>query len=85
MAGWKVHATPLPLCERAEAWWIDETGAVDRLPLDEAQELSGSFFSTGLVDAHVHPAIGDGPSSPTALSAEGAARHCLLGRTPGSL
>jgi hypothetical protein len=73
MDAWKVQATPLPWGDGPQTWWIDESGSVDRVPLDGAQELPGSFFLTGLADSHAHPAIGAGASGPRALSAEDAA------------
>ena len=66
MAGWAVRGVQLPFGDRADAWWINEAGVVGQVPFDGADDLPGSFFFSGLVDAHAHPAVASGPAGPRA-------------------
>jgi Amidohydrolase family len=63
--GWSIRGIELPFGEQHGAWWVDDTGGVGHAPIDGAEELPGSYFFSGLVDAHAHPAIapGAGPAA----------------------
>ena len=67
MAGWAIRGVELPFGDRHDAWWVDEDGVVGQVRLDDAEELPGSYFFSGLVDAHAHPAVTPGPAGPVPL------------------
>lgn len=64
MASWAIRGVELPFGDRRDEWWVDEDGVVGRTRLTDAEELPGSYFFSGLVDAHAHPSVTSGPSGP---------------------
>ena len=57
----------MPFGDEARGRWIDESGTWWEQPIPEAEVLPGRFVLSGLVDAHSHPTVGNGPSGPVAL------------------
>ena len=69
VAGWAIRGVELPFGDRHDGWWVDEAGVVGQVRLDDAEDLPGSYFFSGLVDAHAHPAVASGPAGPVPLDA----------------
>jgi imidazolonepropionase-like amidohydrolase len=69
MAAWAIRGVELPFGDRHDRWWVDEHGVVGQVRIDDAEELPGSYFFSGLVDAHAHPAVASGPAGPVPLDA----------------
>lgn len=67
VASWAVQGIELPFGDQARAWWIDQSGLWSERPIRGAEVLPGRFVLAGLVDAHSHPAVGNGPDGPVAL------------------
>lgn len=65
---WAIRAVRLPEGEPVEFWLSDEGRLVDEA-VAGAELLPGNFVLPGLVDAHAHPAIGEGSDGPVARSA----------------
>lgn len=59
MGSWFVDGIELPFGECHDRVWVDDQrGVAHDQPIDESETLPGSYYLTGLVDAHAHPAIG---------------------------
>lgn len=69
VVSWTVCAVALPEGDRPLDYWVDASGCAAPGPLPGAQRLPGRYLSAGLVDAHAHPAVGEGPAGPVALDA----------------
>ena len=67
MSSWAVQGIELPFGDRVIERWIDQSGSWSEQPISGAEMLPGRFVLAGLVDAHSHPAVGEGPSGPVAL------------------
>lgn len=66
---WTVYAVPLPDGDRPVDHWVDASGCAVVGPVPGAQRLPGRYVLAGLVDAHAHPAVGEGPAGPIARDA----------------
>jgi imidazolonepropionase-like amidohydrolase len=66
---WQVCAVPLPQGDSRVDCWVDDAGCLVEEPIDGAERLPGGYVLAGLVDAHAHPAAGEGPTGPIALDA----------------
>ena len=77
MTAWHVRGTALPFGRDEQDVWYDEAGAAHDSPLPGAESLPGSFFLTGLVDAHAHPAISAVDGEPEARDAAGTSATLL--------
>src|SRR4028119_1221865 len=62
MAGWAIRGVELPFGDRHDRWWVDEHGVVGQVRIDDAEELPGSHFFSGLAEAHAPPAAAAGPA-----------------------
>ena len=60
MTSWRLEGEELPI-GGAGAWWVDDDGILTDRPVAGADHLPGRFVLPGLVDAHAHPAIAEGP------------------------
>ena len=69
VVSWTVCGVALPGGDRPVDFWVDASGCAAAGPLAGAQRLPGRYVLAGLVDAHAHPAVGDGPGGPVALDA----------------
>lgn len=67
MTSWAVQGIELPFGDQARSWWISRSGQWSEEPISDAEALPGRFVMAGLVDAHSHPAVGNGPNGPVAL------------------
>jgi imidazolonepropionase-like amidohydrolase len=89
---WRVSAVPLPGGDGPVELWVDADGQRVAGPLPDAERLPGAYVLPGLVDAHAHPAIGNGqpgthardPAEAVAALAEWAAAGVGLVRDVGS-
>jgi hypothetical protein len=61
----------LPDGELAGDIWVDDHGCLTPVGDKNAEELPGRYAIFGLVDAHGHPSLGDGPDGPVTFDAEG--------------
>jgi hypothetical protein len=68
VTSWAVQGIELPFGDEARGRWIDECGTWWEQPIPDAEVLPGRFVLSGLVDAHSHPTVGNGPSGPVALT-----------------
>ncbi len=67
VTAWLVEGVELPFGDRVRTLWIDESGSVGDHPIRNAERLPGRYVLPGLVDAHSHPAVAEGPAGPVAL------------------
>ena len=64
---WAVQAVQLPDGDRLVDLWVDAAGCLVTEPVPGAERLPGRYVVPGLVDAHAHPAVGQGAGMPVAL------------------